>query len=96
MKVFALVIAFFLFTGCSHLQRIDRNEFEKYMDIHQPKLVSTNLIGYTNQNVYIEKLTKRALSQGWNISVLWIPIDELSKEQFEKVKALAESQLKNK
>jgi hypothetical protein len=89
-------MVFFLFAGCSSLQRIDRNEFEKYMSIHQPKLVTTNLIGYTNENVYIEKLTKRVMSPGWKVRVLWIPMDELSKEQVEKLKALAESEPKKK
>jgi hypothetical protein len=91
MKTFVLVTSIFLFAGCSHMQRIDQKEFEKYTNIHQEKLVSIGLIGYTNQNVYIEKLTKRLMSAGWNVDVLWIPIDELSKEQIEKVKALGES-----
>ena len=96
MRILPLVIAVFLFIGCSGLQRIDQNEFEKYMGIHQPKLVSTKLIGQTNQNVYIEQLTKRPMSPGWDVSVFWIPIDELSEEQITKVKSLKESSAKMK
>ena len=88
MRILPLVITVLLFIGCSGLQRIDNDEFEKYLGNHQPKLVTTRLIGQTNQNVYIEKLTKRPISSGWDVSVYWIPIEELSEKQIERVKFL--------
>jgi hypothetical protein len=90
MKNFLIAASAFILFGCSGLQRIDQNEFESLTSVQQPKLISTRLIGKTNKNIYIEKLTKRLVNPGWDVNVYWIPIDELSEQQKEMVESLEE------
>ncbi len=96
MKTIFLSLALFLFIGCTSLQRIDQNQFDKYTGISLPKLVSTQLIGRTNRNVYIEESTKRLFFPGWDVKVYWIPTEELSGEQLKKVKNIEKLRYKHR